>query len=150
MAGTGPSGSPNARRRNARSANRVLPAGGRGSDPPAWPLVGRPKKAELDLWVQLWATPQAVAWDELGFGTRIVARYARIAVMAESPTSKVGDTLIGKLLTESRMLEEALGLSPKGMRSLGWEIGAATPQEATDDADVVDLAAFRDRVTVTG
>lgn len=135
----GPAPSPNARRRNARPTFRRLPAAGRRGPVPAWPL-SRPTKGELELWEQLWSTPQAVAWDELGW-SRTVARYARITVAAEKPRANAA------VMAESRQLEDRIGLNPKAMRSLGWDVTAeATAQESGDDADVVDLEAFRSRV----
>lgn len=54
---------------------------------------------------------------------------------------------MGVLLTEARQLEDRLGLNPKAMRSLGWEISAV---EAVMDAgnadDIADLDAFRARL----
>ena len=79
----GPAPNPQARRRNARPAFRRLRRTGRDGELPPWP-IGRPTKAEAALWAQLWSSPQAVAWEELGW-SRTVARYARIAVLAESP-----------------------------------------------------------------
>lgn len=138
MAGNGPAPSPNARRRNARPAFRRLPASGRQRDTPAWPL-GKPTRGEDELWTQLWASPQAVAWEDLGW-VRTVARYARIALVAErrgKPNAAV--------MAEARQLEDRLGLNPKAMRSLGWDIVAAS-EETGDAADVVDIDAFRARV----
>ena len=139
MAGTGPAPNPNARRRNARPAFRRLPVARTGA-PPAWPLGGRTSTAERELWAELWRSPQAAAWEELGW-VRTVARYARITIAAERPRAK------GVVLTEARQLEDRLGLNPKAMRSLGWEVAADGSQETDGDADVVDLDAFRARVT---
>lgn len=73
------------------------------------------QQAELEaqLWAQLWATPQAVAWERLGY-TRVVGRYVRLLIAAE--------TLDRNALAESRQLEDRLGLTPKSMRMLLWEI----------------------------
>lgn len=68
---------------------------------------------EADLWKQLWATPQAVAWDRLGY-TRAVARYVRLLIAAER--------LDKNALAEARQMEDRLGLTPKAMRMLLWEI----------------------------
>ena len=145
MAGNGPPPSPNARRRNARPAFRRLPAAGRRGEPPAWPL-GKPTAGERDLWADLWASPQAVAWEELGW-SRTVARYARIVIVAER---RGGDRRIAiAAATEARQLEDRLGLNPKSMRSLGWEI-VATAEEQGDAADVVDIDDFRARVAGGG
>lgn len=139
MAGTGPAPNPAARRRNARPAFRRLPAGGRQGEAPAWPL-GKPTRGEADLWTQLWSSPQAVAWEELGW-IRTVARYARIALMAE----RRGRLANAAVMSEARQLEDRLGLNPKAMRSLGWDI-VATAEETSDAADVVDIDSFRARV----
>lgn len=138
MAGVGPAPNPNARRRNARPAFRRLPAAGRQGDPPAWPLGGRQSKLELTLWMQLWASPQATAWEELGW-VRTVARYARITIAAERPKA------IAAVMSEARQLEDRLGLNPKAMRSLGWEITTDAESAAPGD-DIVDLDAFRARL----
>lgn len=137
MAGTGPAPSPNARRRNARAAFRRLPAAGRQGETPPWPL-GKASGGEAELWKQLWASPQAVAWEELGWA-RTVARYARIAIVAERRGANAA------VMSEARQLEDRLGLNPKAMRSLGWDIVAVT-EGSSDAADVVDLDSFRARV----
>lgn len=145
MAGTGPPPNPNARRRNARPAFRRLPAGGRQGDGPAWPL-GKPTRGEAELWAQLWACPQAVAWEELGWA-RTVARYARIVLTAER---RGGDRRVAiAAATEARQLEDRLGLNPKAMRSLGWDI-VAVLEESGDAAAVVDIDDFRARVAGGG
>lgn len=92
---------------------RTLPAAGRLGDPPDWPLYGSPTAAEADAWAELWATPQAAAWEELGW-TRVVARYCLVMLQAE---------LLNKdALAEARQLEDRLGLTPKAMRLLLWQI----------------------------
>jgi hypothetical protein len=63
----------------------------------------------------LWATPQAVAWERLGW-TRVVARYCRVALAAE--------VLQKDALAEARQLEDRLGLTPKAMRLLLWTVAS--------------------------
>src|SRR6266511_4078941 len=84
MAGMGPPPKPDGlrRRRNRAPGMTWLPAGGRQGEAPAWPLPGRHTAAEREAWAQLWRTPQAVAWEELGWA-RTVARYCRLLVRAE-------------------------------------------------------------------
>lgn len=94
-----------------------LPAGGRTGKPPQWPLPGKPSPAEVQAWAQLWATPQAAAWERMGVGTaRVVARYARLLVRAEEPDA--GATL----LLSVNALEDRLGLTPKALRLLLWDV----------------------------
>lgn len=70
---------------------------------------------EAELWRDLWATPQAVAWERLGW-TREVAQYVRWKVKAE-----LGDLDASK---ESRQLADRLGLTPLAMLRLRWEVDA--------------------------
>lgn len=70
---------------------------------------------EAELWTDLWATPQAVAWERLGW-TREVAQYVRWKVRAE-----LGDLDASK---EARQLSDRLGLTPLAMLRLRWEVTA--------------------------
>jgi hypothetical protein len=116
MGGMGPPPKPadQRRRRNAPTFATVrLPPGGRHGDPPVWPLP-RSTKAEKELWADLWATPQAVAWESLGW-ERVVARYTRTVLKAERE-------MTGALLADARQMEDRLGLTPLAMLRLRWEI----------------------------
>lgn len=104
------------RRRNARVGPLTLPASGRPGDTPKWPLAGKPSPIEAQAWKQLWATPQAVAWENLDW-FRTVARYCRAMIAAEQPGASAG--LLGQVLN----LEMHLGLTPKAMKLLLWQIG---------------------------
>lgn len=86
--------------------------------------------AELDLWEQLWQTPQAVKWHE-SHSHRLVAKYVRYEIRAEN-----GDI---KAASESRQLEDRLGLSPLALEKLKVEI------EKADEAE--DRGATRRRAT---
>jgi hypothetical protein len=114
-------------RRNSRVGPLQLPAEGRKGAPPPWPLDGKPSAQIQRMWRQLWATPQAVAWQRLGW-TRVVARYARVALAAE--------VLDKDALAEARHLEDRLGLTPKAMRTLLWEIVADEVKEHREASDV--------------
>ena len=85
-------------------------------------------KAERALWADLWNSPQAVAWERMGWA-RDVAQYVRHKVLGE----------MGSLddAKESRQWSDRLGLNPKSMRSLLWTVAAdeiaeqrATPTSA--------------------
>lgn len=116
-------------RRNARSGPMKLPAEGRKGEIPPWPLSGRGLAAERAAWAELWATPQAVAWEKLGW-TRIVARYCRLMIEAEKRNADA------RALAEARQLEDRLGLTPKAMRLLLWEI---TSDEIAEQRAVSDV-----------
>lgn len=134
-----PPPNPNARRRNARPEWRRLPSAGRRGDPPPFELA-RPSRAELELWRSLWATPQAAAWEELGWN-RSVARYTRLVVQAEKPRAST------RLLAEVRQMEDRLGLNPMAIRRLAWTIVDEAPQEENAGGDAIaDLDAYRERL----
>lgn len=138
MAGNGPPPNPNARRRNARVGAVRLPAGGRQGDPPVFPLP-RPTVYERRLWAELWATPQAVAWERLGW-TRVVARYVRVLKLADTGNLPAS--------AEARQFEDRLGLTPKALRSLMWEIASDEVAEAR--AETRPVARPRRRLKVVG
>lgn len=96
---------------------------------------------ETALWDELWGTPQAIEWERQGW-TREVAQYVRWKSRAE-----LGDLNAGR---EARMLSDRLGLNPKAMRALMWQVGgvAAAPKAkrqakatGTDGASVTNLFA---------
>ena len=93
----------------------LLPAKGREGPPPPWPLTGVPTSDERAAWVQLWATPQAHAWERLGW-TRTVARYCRVMLTAEAQDASAA------ILAQATVLEDRLGLTPKAMRLLMWQV----------------------------
>jgi hypothetical protein len=127
---------PNAARRNARPGVEMLPAKGREGEPPAWP-IGDPHPMELALWRELWATPQAVAWERHGW-TRVVARYCRCVIVAEG--------LDKDAMSEARQLEDRLGLTPKAMRMLMWQIA---PDEVAEKRQETSAGA-RGRIKAVG
>lgn len=76
-------------------------------------IVRNADDLERELWAELWATPQAVAWERLKW-TREIAQYARWKAKAE-----LGDLDASK---EARMLGDRLGLTPRSLLDLRWEI----------------------------
>lgn len=125
-------------RRNARVGPVLLPADGRKGDPPNWPLPGRMNAAEREAWAQLWATPQAVAWEQLGW-TRTVARYCRVMVEAEKRDAAPA------VLAQAVALEDRLGLTPKSMRLLLWQIASDEVGEKRQES-----AGARGRIRAVG
>ena len=71
------------------------------------------ERVEGELWADLWRTPQAVAWERLGW-TREVAQYVRWKAKAEQ-----GDLDAAK---EARQLADRLGLNPLALLRLRWEV----------------------------
>ena len=127
MSGPPPIPSELRRRRNASPGFEQLPAEGRTGDYPVWPLGARTKE-EAALWRKLWRLPQAVKWEELQCED-LVALYVRAFTRASEDV----DT---KLIAESRQLDAKLGISPKAMRDLRWEIADRKPEAPV--AETVD------------
>lgn len=78
------------------------------------------RDAEQALWSDLWATPQAVMWEE-AHADRQVAQYVRLQIRAEQ-----GDL---KAAPEARQLSDRLGLNPLALLRLRAEI------ERVDEAE---------------
>lgn len=78
------------------------------------------REMESALWAELWSTPQAHAWEQLGW-VRDVAQYVRHKVRAE----------LGSLddAKEARQWSDRLGLNPLAMLRLRWET------ERTEEAE---------------
>jgi hypothetical protein len=132
----GPAPKVSARRRNLRPDWRALPPDGWAGPVPKWPMESQ-SSAERDLWRDLWRTPQAAAWHDLGW-TRVVARYACLVAQSEIDNPDRSQTAEVALLGELRQIEDRLGLSPMAMRRLQWEVSAAATVTVVDD-NVIDL-----------
>lgn len=119
----------------------ALPARGRTGRAPAFPLAkiirfvmvanpdGKPTKEvdtgasnqfrarELELWRQLWKTPQACAWEREPYRWLTIAKYCRIMTATElEPDASAA------LLSRERELRNECGLSPDGLKQNGWAI----------------------------
>jgi len=100
---------------------------------------------ELAMWRELWATPQAVMWERLGW-VRDVAQFVRWKVLGES-----GDMDAAK---EARQHSDRLGLSPLAMLRLRWEIvdqpavrTAAPTADGMVPSAVTDISSRRARLS---
>jgi hypothetical protein len=125
-AASGPAPDPNALRRNRPSDKAgwtTLPAEGRVGGPPVWPLMGMTDR-EFEVWRDLWAKPQAVAWEALDQGYE-VALFVRALVQAEQPDAKV------ELQRVVRQYLDSLGLSVQGMLRNRWKVAPAAEAEET-------------------
>ena len=96
------------------------------------------KRLEAEVWTGLWATPQAVAWERLGW-LRDVAQYARHKVLAE-----LGELDAAK---EARQWSDRLGLSPMALLRLRWQIA---PDEVTEKREQQPVTGARGRIRAVG
>lgn len=130
----------------------ALPARGRTANPPAFPLPkivrfvmvagsdGKPKRhvdtatstqfrtRELEIWRQIWKSPQAVAWEREPYRWPTIGEFCRLkAVLEADPDSNAA------LFSRLREYRNEIGLSPDGLRQNGWAI--APDQLAAKRAD---------------
>lgn len=91
-----------------------LPQAREGKTPP-WPLDVPATPEEQKAWTGLWKLPQAAMWERQKT-FRMVGRYCRAMVEAEQPEASAG------LHAQVTAMEDRLGLTPKAMRLLLWEV----------------------------
>ncbi|WP_245879195.1 hypothetical protein [Streptomyces reticuliscabiei] len=112
-----------------RGGWRTLPAEGREAEPPEWPLTEAAER-ELGLWDDLWAKPQAVAWEDMGQELE-VALFVRTLAEAERADGRVD---VKKMV---RGYLDSLGLSVAGMNRNRWKVAPALD----DDEGAPEIAA---------
>lgn len=112
---SGPPPDPNALRRERDAGEWIeLPAAGRLTEPPEWPLTAQSPR-ERELWGRLWRMPQALIWERYSQDLE-VALYVRQIERFEQPRSSV---LLGTLV---RQMADSLGLTTPGIRANRWKI----------------------------
>lgn len=87
--------------------------------------------------MRLWKMPQAVAWEQQLLHDQ-VALYCRRLAVAEKPMATAAEA------TLARQLQDALGLSAPGLRSMRWRIEDSPAEEKPAQAPV----SARQRLTV--
>jgi len=115
-ANSGPAPDPNALRRD-RSDDKgwtSLPAGGYEGDAPDFPLSD-PLTVEIELWLKLWAKPQAAMWAKLGLEYEVAA-YVRAFLESTLAEASAG------LKTAVLRMSAEIGLSLPGMNQLRWKL----------------------------
>lgn len=81
---------------------------------------------ELQVWGEVWTTPQAAAWAQEPWRHRTVAQWVRWSVRMEAPTCPAS-VAAGVL----RMADQ-IGLSPAGLKENGWAIAEDEVTERRD------------------
>lgn len=93
----------------------LLPKDGYRGEYPEFPL-GEPLDRELELWKELWRTPQAAAWAIMPHLQHLVPIYVRQTVRGEEPD------VPASVLTAALRIADNLGLTATGMSGLNWVI----------------------------
>lgn len=120
----------------------TLPAEGYQGEPPEWPLPASTPR-ELEVWREVWRTPQAVAWSVQPWRHHPVALWVRWTVRMEAPDAPAA------LATATMRQADAIGLTPAGLKENGWTIGepAETPS-ASGSAPAPRRSSSKARLTV--
>lgn len=92
----------------------VLPLSGCDLPVPPMPSGRTWGMAEVAMWEELWQSPQATQWFDAY--VPLVAMYVQIVCQSLAGKATAG------LAQEARHLADHLGLSPAGMRTLGWQM----------------------------
>lgn len=139
---SGPPPDPNALRRDRANDGEwtVLPAAGRPGPAPDWPLA-EPTDRELDIWADLWAKPQAVAWEQLGVLHEVALYVRRLCEAEQHGAPAVLSTLV-------RQLGDSLGISTPGMRANRWRIGELADAKPAARRSSGTTRSARDRLRV--
>lgn len=115
---SGPKADPTSGRSDRRGYKlTALPAQGYDGPMPDWPL-SEASERELDVWADLWRTPQACAWSMPSESWRIrsVAMYCRTLVRCEEPDA--GAALLGQL----HRFADQVGMTTAGLAEMGWSV----------------------------
>jgi hypothetical protein len=113
---SGPPLDPHSARSDARRVVlSALPSEGWVGDVPDFPLP-MVSERELELWVQVWRTPQACAWAVAPWRHYIVGQWVRWSVKAEDPEASAA--LVGAVIR----FADQIGLTPAGLKENGWAV----------------------------
>jgi hypothetical protein len=131
---SGPGVDPGSFRSDARGLSfDTLPAEGFSGLVPEFPLPDASVR-ELDVWAELWSTPQAAAWALESWRHRSVAMFARVSVRSEdvgAPSS---------LLAQVHRFADQIGLTPAGLKENSWTIARDELASRRDSAPVAKVA----------
>jgi len=140
---SGPPADPNSLTSGKKGLSfRALPAEGFQGIVPDMPFDD-PSARELDVWAELWRTPQAAAWIDEPWRWRTVAMYVRWSVRSE------GD-VPAAFLGQVHRLGDQIGLTPAGLNENGWAIAPGEQAKATGTAGKPRKASSRARLKVVG
>ncbi|MCM0622705.1 hypothetical protein [Nocardioides bruguierae] len=84
------------------------------------------RKRELQVWREVWKTPQAVAWQRDRWRWPTIAEFCRLKVIVETEP-EANAALVARL----REYRNEIGLSPDGMRANGWAIAVDELEQRT-------------------
>lgn len=120
----------------------ALPAEGYDGPVPGFPLPN-PLPRELEVWQEVWRTPQACVWSMTLESWRLhtIAMYVRVKVRCEAPDA--GPSLLAQL----HRFADQIGMTTAGLADMGWRIATEpTPsQPAIDNPSRSSTGDFEDK-----
>lgn len=123
---SGPQPDPRSGRSDSRGLKfTALPSEGYSGDVPEFGLPDATPR-ELEVWADLWATPQAAAWAAEPWRVRTVELYCRWSVRSE------GD-VPAAFLGQVHRLGDQIGLTPAGLRENGWAVASDEVTEKREE-----------------
>lgn len=113
----------------------ALPNEGYRGEVPVFPLpsaaIDEVAAREVDVWAEVWSTPQAAAWSLEPWRWPIVAEYCRLKATVElNPAANAA--LVGHM----HRYRDQIGLTPAGLKENGWAIA---PVEITGSPAAVPV-----------
>jgi hypothetical protein len=115
---SGPPADPSSGRSDARGYSlTALPSEGYDGPIPDFPLPNAYDR-EIELWEQVWRSPQACAWSMPSerWRVRTVAMWVRLSVRCEDP--EAGAALLGQL----HRFADQIGMTTAGLAEMGWRV----------------------------
>lgn len=138
---SGPTVDPKSARSDVRGLKfTALPREGFQGKTPDFPLPAGTDEnltsRERSIWVEVWQTPQAAAWNVERWRWSIIGEYCRLKATVEFDTA-ASAALIGQL----HRYRDQIGLTPAGLKENGWALAADEVQEKRNDKQSADKPA---------
>lgn len=142
---SGPAASEDSGRSDRRGYSlTALPAQGYDGPVPDFPLP-QASARELEVWAEVWTTPQACAWamPSEAWRSATVALWVRVKVRCEDPDA--GAALLGQL----HRFADQIGMTTAGLAEMGWKVAVDETAEKRDErSDAPRAVSSRDRMKV--
>lgn len=145
---SGPAANPESGRSERRGFSlTALPSEGYDGPVPEFPLPS-PSSRELEVWAEVWRTPQACAWSmpSESWRVRTVAMWTRLTVRCEAEDA--GAALLGQL----HRFADQIGMTTAGLAEMGWRVAVdeTAKKRTAKAAEPPARKSSRDRMKVVG
>ena len=117
----------------------ALPPAGYDGEAPEFPLPEVTDR-ELEVWSQVWTTPQACAWSLEPWRFRAVAMWVRWSVRMEANDASAA---LGNVVMR---YADDIGLTAAGLKLNGWKIADPKPAESKTETPAANVTSIKDRL----